>query len=319
MSKNTINFREFLIDHLDNNYDAKDLYKMINTLNPANNRFKIKSEAVSVNSTHHKVDMKVMYKFPNEKSASLFSAVYKDLVQSSVNKENLVSLKLKSDTVLLELKEEVLVSHKEKDLQSVEAKKRMSNEVKKREVNRFLSDIFMTSVSSVMSSGLYQVGGNEVNRLQKKEISTVEELKDRENELSENKIVGSGNSSSLNLYKKVMLNNAIPKNTSLDKEILSQIEKGLDSQLNTKNGLILVDKLFRDYNVTSLDKMLETRSMRINNILNQQDIITQQTLNKPEGIRVKFKDVMDRLGFGNAQKTSQPIKSKPEKMRISYS
>ena len=41
---NDIYFRKFLTTHLDNKFNAKDIYDMVKTINPANNRYKMKSE-----------------------------------------------------------------------------------------------------------------------------------------------------------------------------------------------------------------------------------------------------------------------------------
>lgn len=269
-------YRKFLMNHLDNKFDIEDLYDVVSTLNPANNNYKIKSEAERFSDSSHTVDMKIAYSFRTQKAADLFVSSYENLVQKG---KSILKIKQKDNKVLLTLKEPVLVNHKTKNIGTALQQSKIKEAVGFREESDLISDIFMT-IDQILTSGIYQLGDNTANRLQKRQISNNMALEAQEKRINKNK-----NESLYSLYKRTMLSNSIQLNPEINNEILKQVSQAMDDRVNRVNGKLLLSRMFRNYKSNSLSTVLNMENPRIKNILNSVDMIDQKAISSQGFLR----------------------------------
>jgi hypothetical protein len=299
-------YRKFLIDHLDNKFTDEDMYDVVASLNPANNKYKIQTESQKISSTSHQVEMKIVYKFRTEKAALLFKTTYENLVQKG---KSLLEVQSKGKNVLLKMKEPVLVDHKIKVITSEKQQEKITNAVGFREESQLISDVFLRTVDKLFSSGMYKLGDNKENRLQKRQISNSMALKDQENKLNKNKT-----ESFYSLYKRTMFANANPSNPRINNEVVKEVSKAMDDRVNRLNGALLISGLFRDFSSRSLSNVLNIESVRVKELLSEAKIIDQEIVNTPSFLRTKMQQLSEL--FKTEEVVSSPIKKKV--MQLKY-
>ena len=63
-------YRRFLLDHIEKRFNVEDIYDVVISLNPANKKYKIESNAELYKDSSYKVNLKLMYNFRTNSSAN---------------------------------------------------------------------------------------------------------------------------------------------------------------------------------------------------------------------------------------------------------
>jgi len=291
MSVSKINdryYRTFLVSHLDNRFTERDLFDVVLSLNPANKKYKIESDAVAFSNVCHQMDMKVMYQFRTEKAAELFVLTYKNLIQKG---QSNLDIRIKENKVLLKFKESMFV-----DNGLVAVGENIADKISKREERQLLSDIFIRTTEQIFTSGIYQEKKVELGRFSRRQVGNSDALRVQENKISENK-----NETSYSLYKRTMLNNAIESNPRVNSEVINQINKAKESNLIDENNCtLLINRSFRDFSSSSLIDVVNKPNKRIQLILENAGILSQKDLRNNGEIKNKSNLIMEiRKGISN--------------------
>ena len=230
-------YRKFIINHLDNKFSIEDLYDVVATLNPANDLYRIKSNAEKYADSSHKLELKMMYEFRTESSAKLFISTYQNLVQKG---KSVLKAKIKDNKVLLEFKEPMVISHKQRYNDVGETQqKRISEALAFREESHLLSDVFIQTVDSLFSSGIYKLQATPDFAVRGNIRNTKEFIK---YEAMTSKIEGRSFTA---LYKSTMHNNAIEMSPKLNNEVMEQITSAMNSRVDGLKGASLGKRIFR--------------------------------------------------------------------------
>lgn len=229
-------YRNFVVDHLENKYDITDLYDVVIALNPANSKFKTLSKTKKHVGDAYRVNIKAMYKFRTEKSAQLFSSLYKNIVNEN---KSILDCQVNGQKVLLRFKEDMIVEHKSKNVVSEDQEKRVADLIGYREENFLISDIFVKSVDALFNSGIY-----------KKELEPELPVKHRINnktifELFEKLVEKNPNKPHTSLHKTTMYQNSIPNDARINDLVLKQIKLAIEDRISPENGALLTNSVFR--------------------------------------------------------------------------
>lgn len=278
-------YRAFLIDHLENQFQIEDLYDVVTTLNPANEKYKVVSKGKRFTNDTHKIEIKVAYEFRTENAAKLFKTTYKNLIQKG---KSVFNVKMKGNIVMLEFKDPMIVTHKPKVETTPEAQKKITHAVCFREESYMLSDIFVKTVDTMFNSGLYRLSdAPEFSKtLRRTKVNTVDVFKRHEQMIP--KIEGASYTA---LYKTVMFQNSIKMNPEINNDVIAQITESMNSRVDRFNGSLLASSIFRlSGKHGELENALALNS-NIRTALKKSKVINQKVINK----KGMFHNFLDKL------------------------
>lgn len=303
---NDIYFRKFLTTHLDNKFDAKDIYDMVRTINPANNRYKMKSETNPKNTESYFFETKMAYAFPTEKSASLFKNLFENIYQKGKGQIELTQKEgEKSNQVMLKMKEPIAIPLLSRT-GAIEQQEKRAKMVELQEESQFLSDVFVETIDSLTTSGIYNMSSKPQSKTAQKLIGNVKALERHERRINE----GNSNKSLSSLYIQVMKENSIPKHTELNNSIIKEVESARNNRVSKRKATDLMNRMFKDYSVNSLNLALNMSNPAIKNLLKEAKVIDQKVANEK-----MFNKFMNSVGLG---KKEPEIKDKPNVRKFKY-
>jgi hypothetical protein len=246
---NNVQFREFLMCHLENKFTDKDIYSVVATVNPANKRYAVSFNMLEkVNNTEHKIDMQVGYNFPTESSATLFKSLFENIHKKN---SGILQLEQKGNKVLMKMEEGIQVTNKKRMIDSKIQQDNLTKQIGIREKNNLLSDVFIGMIDAFSKSGLCPDNEITPSKFQKRGLNSIDQVEKYEERINK----GTLNSSLSKLYDTAMRINSVISNT-LTKKIREEICKANDSVVNTSELSNLNNRIFRSLGSDTLENVL---------------------------------------------------------------
>ena len=189
---------------------------------------------------------------------------------------------------------------------AVDQQEKRAKMVELQEESQFLSDVFVETIDSLTTSGIYNMSSKPQSKTAQKLIGNVKALERHERRINE----GNSNKSLSSLYIQVMKENAIPKHTELNNSIIKEVESARNDRVSKRKATDLMNRMFKDYSVNSLNLALNISNPAIKNMLKEAKVIDQKVANK-----TMFDTVMNAVGLG---KKEPEIKDKPNVRKFKY-
>lgn len=270
---NSMDFHDFLSEHLEDPYTQEDLMNVIKTINPANGKFKSASKLSRAKS---KTDVifqgQMLFDFPDEKSAKLFKSVKEKLQQNTEGPTfNVLSkgTKVRLDT---DPQDAYYLSHRLRDEISPENQERVDKAFQKREENRMLCDNMLLVTSTLLDSQLYRHNEKPIFKMSPK-IDSKEKYDHYALKLKD------GNAVSTYRYA-VMEQNAIPKNLEFEQEVLQEVKSAMRTHLDKNAGQYMIQNLFKVDDSNSIHRSIDQKNELTREYANKPGDITPQSLQK---------------------------------------